>query len=68
MEYLDEVEVKDNDDIKSGFELKFLFRENPFFTNKILVKSFFVNNNGEVDNKSAEIEWKEVNTHKKWIL
>ena len=61
MAYLDEIEVVDNDDIKSGFEIKFNFQENPYFTNKTLVKSFFVNNEGEVDNKSAEIKWKEVN-------
>merc|ERR1712189_91354 len=53
MAYLDEIEVVDNDDIKSGFEIKFNFQENPSFTNKPLVKSFFVNNEGEVDNKSA---------------
>ena len=60
MSYLSELEVIDNDDIKSGYEIKFKFGENPFFTNKVLTKSFFVKETGEVDNSSPEIDWKPV--------
>jgi len=55
--YLHEIEVIDNDDIKSGYEIKFVFDENPYFKNKELVKSFFVTETGEIDNDSSTIDW-----------
>ena len=57
MSYLSELEVIDNDDIKSGYEIKFIFKSNPFFKNKVLTKKFFVKENGEVDNESPTVNW-----------
>jgi hypothetical protein len=55
--YLSEIEVVDNDDIKSGYEIKFTFDKNPFFSNSVLSKCFFVTEDGEVNNSSPTIEW-----------
>ena len=57
MGYLSEIEVVDNDDIKSGYEIKFTFDKNPFFSNSVLSKCFFVTEDGEVNNSSPCIEW-----------
>lgn len=57
LSYLQEIEVIDNDDIKSGYEIKFVFGKNPYFTNRVLTKSFFVKETGEVDNSSPSINW-----------
>ena len=57
MGYLSEIEVVDNDDIKSGYEIKFTFDKNPFFSNSVLSKCFFVTEDGEVNNSSPTIEW-----------
>jgi len=58
MSHLDEIEVNDNDDIKSGYEIKFHFAKNPYFTNKTLTKGFYVKDTGIVENQSPTIEWK----------
>merc|ERR1712130_3634 len=55
--YLSEIEVVDNDDIKSGYEIKSTFDKNPFFSNSVLSKCFFVTEDGEVNNSSPTIEW-----------
>merc|ERR1712176_266876 len=48
----------DNDDIKSGYEIKFHFAKNPYFNNKVLTKGFYVKDTGIVENVSPTIEWK----------
>merc|ERR1712050_626378 len=58
MTHLEELEVNDNDDIKSGYEIKFHFAKNPYFTNKTLTKGFYVKDTGIVENISPTIEWK----------
>jgi template-activating factor I len=38
LQYLRDMIVDENDDIKSGYKIKFIFEDNPYFENKELVK------------------------------
>ncbi|KAI1732848.1 nucleosome assembly protein (NAP) domain-containing protein [Ditylenchus destructor] len=57
LHYLTKVEVEEFDDIKSGYRIKFIFDQNPFFENTEIVKEFQL---GNVDPSSTttEIKWK----------
>ncbi|VDN57473.1 unnamed protein product [Dracunculus medinensis] len=60
LHYLLRVEVEEFDDIKSGYRIKFVFEENPFFENDIIVKEFFLGN-AEPTSTTTEIRWKSGN-------
>lgn len=53
-----------HDDIKSGYQIVFHFKENPFFENETLTKEFNLgaskpNNSGSPVSVSTQIKWKE---------
>lgn len=54
------MQVEEFDDIKSGYRIKFVFEENPFFENDIIVKEFFLGN-AEPTSTTTEIRWKSGN-------
>lgn len=59
-EYLDILEVDEAEDIKTGYKLKFHFRENPFFTNPCLTKEFKMGGDAVMPSStSTSISWKE---------
>jgi len=58
LHYLNKVEVEEFDDIKSGYRIKFNFDTNPFFSNDVLVKEFFLGT-AEPSSTSTEIKWKD---------
>ncbi|MFH4976169.1 hypothetical protein AB6A40_002878 [Gnathostoma spinigerum] len=57
LHYLSKVEVEEFDDIKSGYRIKLIFDENPFFENTQIVKEFFLGN-AEPTSMTSEINWK----------
>ncbi|XP_005097887.1 protein SET [Aplysia californica] len=59
LQCLSNVDVEEFADIKSGYKLTFIFKENDFFTNTELVKEFQLATTGEPESKSTLIEWKE---------
>ena len=48
--FLTELEVEEFEDIKSGYKVTLRFKENPFFTNDVLVKEF------HITDETAEVE------------
>jgi len=62
LQYLTELEVEEFEDIKSGYKVTLRFKENPFFTNNVLVKEFHISDEAsELEgsaSKSTEITWK----------
>lgn len=58
LEYLTQVYVDDNEDVKSGFTISFSFCENPFFTNKVLEKKYSYSD-GVITKTGSKIDWKE---------
>jgi len=62
LQFLTEMEVEEFEDIKSGYKVSFRFKENPFFSNELLVKEFHISDEtSEGDtaaSKSTEIKWK----------
>jgi len=62
LSFLTELEVEEFEDIKSGYKVTLRFRENPFFSNDVLVKEFHITDEtSESDataSKSTEIKWK----------
>lgn len=58
LHYLTSVEVEEFEDIKSGYRIKFLFTENPYFSNTVITKEFLLSDSGEQTCKSSTIEWK----------
>jgi len=57
--YMENLSVKENDDIKSGYKVIFTFKENPYFTNKSLEKEIKVNEDGELAGDVTKIDWKQ---------
>lgn len=57
LHYLTTVEVEEFDDIKSGYRIKLIFDENPFFENSQIVKEFALGNL-EPSSTTTEIKWK----------
>jgi len=55
---LTKLEVEEFEDIKSGYRIRFLFEENPYFENTVLEKEFHLGASGDPDSKSTEIKWK----------
>ena len=60
MSHLTEIDVVEDDDIKSGYTITFGFEKNDFFTNEKIVKKFHMNNEGGVENSTTKIDWKPV--------
>jgi len=58
LHYLTKLEVEEFEDIKSGYRIRFLFEENPYFENQVLEKEFHLGASGDPDSKSTEIKWK----------
>jgi template-activating factor I len=60
--YCNEMEVEEFEDIKSGYKVSFRFKENPYFTNDLLVKEFHISDEMAEDDapasKHTEIKWK----------
>jgi len=55
---LNQIEVEEFEDIKSGYRIKFFFDDNPYFENKVLIKEFHLAQLGEPSCTSTEIIWK----------
>jgi len=55
LNFLTKVEVQEFDDIKSGYSISFHFRENSFFKNQILTKTFHAE--GTPVSKPTKIDW-----------
>ena len=53
------MDVEDFPDIKSGYKITFSFRENPFFTNRCLVKELHYAEDNALAIKGTEIVWTE---------
>lgn len=59
LSYLEEVDVEDFPDIKSGYKITFVFKENPFFTNRQLVKELHYAEDNALAVKGTDVEWTE---------
>eukprot|EP00164_Ancoracysta_twista_P010684 GFYU01016214.1.p1 GENE.GFYU01016214.1~~GFYU01016214.1.p1 ORF type:complete len:230 (-),score=86.83 GFYU01016214.1:126-815(-) len=55
--HLTDVDIEDSFDVTSGYTIKFTFENNPFFTNKILHKSFKYTEDGFLNVEQSEISW-----------
>lgn len=55
---MNKLEVEEFEDIKSGYRIRFMFDENPYFENTVLEKEFHLGTTGDPDSKSTEIKWK----------
>ena len=60
MSHLTEIDVVEDDDIKSGYTITFGFEKNDFFTNEKIVKKFHMNDQGGVENSTTKFNWKPV--------
>ncbi|XP_072176836.1 protein SET-like [Diadema setosum] len=58
LQYLTKVEVKEFDDIKSGYRINFYFRPNPYFENDVISKEFHLNETGDPKSNATSIRWK----------
>ena len=54
-----QVDVEDFPDIKSGYKITFTFKENPFFSNRQLVKELHYADDNALAIKGTDIEWTE---------
>ena len=63
LQYLVNVEVCENEDIKTGYKLTFTFdvTSNPFFTNETIEKSMMVEDGGKTKSSCSKIDWKSGN-------
>ncbi len=57
--YLVKCEVKDFEDGKTGYVISFHFKENPYFENDVISKSYHISDMGEPSSTATEIKWKE---------
>ena len=60
MSHLIEIDVEEDEDIKSGYTITFVFEKNEFFTNDKIVKKFHMNAEGNVENSTTKFDWKPV--------
>merc|ERR1712179_12331 len=58
MKTLTKIEVEEDDDIKSGFSIRFHFAQNEHFANDVIEKKFHIDGEGVVKNETTEIKWK----------
>lgn len=68
LQFMTKVEVEEFEDIKSGYKICFHFKENPYFSNKVLSKEFHLGTSaedeidtppGDPTSKSTEVSWSE---------
>lgn len=59
LHYMINLDVEELEDIKSGYNLKFHFKENPYIKNDLIVKELRHLNSDEVVSKSTPIEYKD---------
>ncbi|KAK7865303.1 hypothetical protein R5R35_012596 [Gryllus longicercus] len=57
--YLFKIEVEESEDIKSGYKIKFYFKENPYFENELLVKEHHLGPFGKITSTGTTIKWKD---------
>ena len=50
LHYCKRIEVEEFEDIKSGYRIKFVFNENPFFENDQIYKEFHLSTTGKEGN------------------
>ena len=60
MSHLTEIDVVEDEDIKSGYTITFIFEKNAFFTNDKIVKKYHMTPEGTVENSTTKIDWKPV--------
>lgn len=61
LEYLTQLNVQMEEDIKSGYRITLSFRENPFFSNAELYKELKYADDGELSTSASMVQWKEGN-------
>eukprot|EP00879_Flechtneria_rotunda_P013449 GHRR01014042.1.p1 GENE.GHRR01014042.1~~GHRR01014042.1.p1 ORF type:complete len:227 (+),score=48.76 GHRR01014042.1:781-1461(+) len=57
LDYLAELDIVESEDIKSGFSVKFTFAENPFFSNRELVRDIRFSEEGALQVTTTQIQW-----------
>ncbi|WCJ20786.1 Testis-specific Y-encoded-like protein 1 [Euphorbia peplus] len=57
--YLDSLNLEDLKDVKSGYSITFNFKENPYFEDTKLIKSFKLSDEGTIKITGTNIKWKE---------
>ena len=62
MSHLTEIDVVEDDDIKSGYTITFTFEKNAFFTNDKIVKKYHMTSEGSVENSTTKFDWKPVSS------
>ena len=69
--FLTELEVEEFEDIKSGYKVTLRFKENPYFTNDVLIKEFHITDETAesegTPSFSTEIKVRSTN-HRLWEL
>lgn len=58
LHYLVDLDVEEFEDIKSGYRINLHFKENPYFTNDVIVKEFQVVSSDETTSALTTIEFK----------
>jgi template-activating factor I len=66
--FLQQLDVVDNADIKSGFRIIFTWAENPYFTNQTLTKTFTFTSDSTQQVKGTRIDWKEKMVRSSFVL
>lgn len=57
MQHLNNLEVEINDDVRTGYAIRFYFDENPYFENEVLIKTYRLGDSSA--SESSTIVWKE---------
>uniref|UniRef100_A0A2P2K3F9 NAP1-related protein 2-like n=1 Tax=Rhizophora mucronata TaxID=61149 RepID=A0A2P2K3F9_RHIMU len=57
--HLESLDVEDFKDVKSGYSVTFNFKENPYFEDRMLSKSFTFSDDGTIKISGTNIKWKE---------
>lgn len=65
LHYMVNVDVEELEDIKSGYNLKFYFAENPYIKNELIVRELRHLDNEEVVSETTPIEYKDTQEGKK---
>lgn len=59
LHYMVNLDVEENEDIKSGYKLKFHFVDNPYIKNEVIVREFKIVSSEEVESSSTPIEYRD---------
>ncbi|EDV27997.1 Protein SET [Trichoplax sp. H2] len=62
LSYLESIDVREYEDIKSGYRITFKFSENPYLGNKLIQKDVIIKYNDDgnvISTKCTRIDWKE---------